>query len=159
MGFCPDCQYDLRDLPAGVCPECGAAFHPRDLVAVVGAPRPVHVLLWWLHWIMAGWALIVFGVFQSTRAVGGLIIGHWPQYMVDDPGTIPGLEPFLFASLAGCMALPLAWSGCMVLPVVLAVRHREVMGALMLVAAIVLQLAGVLLLWNDPFGTIEWWLD
>jgi len=28
--YCKQCSYDLRALPAGICPECGRAFDPDD---------------------------------------------------------------------------------------------------------------------------------
>lgn len=43
--YCLSCDYDLRSLPAGVCPECGRDFNP-DLPATY-ATSVEHAQPWW----------------------------------------------------------------------------------------------------------------
>lgn len=90
---CLDCEYDLRGLPKGVCPECGRAFDPLDVATFANPrrgwpfedPRALSTLLVTtcvpplLH-ILVGYAALI-----AARAT----LGRWPErFGRDDPKDI-----------------------------------------------------------------------
>lgn len=76
--FCNSCDYDLKALPGGRCPECGKWFDPTDGVTFATLPRhrrgrwlPGKTLL--LCSVLPGFSLIV--LFVLLRLSDGWLIG------------------------------------------------------------------------------------
>jgi hypothetical protein len=69
VGHCVGCEYDLRGLAAGVCPECGRPFDPADLRTFksVHMPRPRRLT----RWVMTtpGWPLSILAAFISLHVL------------------------------------------------------------------------------------------
>ena len=102
--LCIDCNYPLRDLVAGRCPECGRAFDPRVLATMnLGAPvgpvarvvlrpiglpmftaamMPLALLLWvaispQLYYLLAQYFLSAFALVAVGGMHGGWLLGKW----------------------------------------------------------------------------------
>ena len=100
MMNCLDCEYDLRGLPAGSCPECGRAFDPLDPSSFrpgnSRSPRlPMHLAL---LIVIASSLVPVLHVVSGHLALvaARLSLGHWPhRFGRDDPKYIGGGVGFL----------------------------------------------------------------
>lgn len=85
---CPACHYNLRGSPDGTCPECGAGFTRKELLALRRKPKSrgqiVRVGLVWLvvYWVSIGPLLIIGGVLLGLflekylqQALTGYVLG------------------------------------------------------------------------------------
>lgn len=79
VGYCPQCGYDQRGLPAdSACPECGARFHSGVVVSDINRwADGLRLHLWCDAIIMAvGWtSLIVAGVAGPRNVPGAVMLG------------------------------------------------------------------------------------
>jgi hypothetical protein len=72
---CPQCGYDVRGLPAPICPECGRAFDP-DMPAALVSRR--QVATGWLSAMVAvGLALFVIVTGAKATLVHAREMGSW----------------------------------------------------------------------------------
>jgi hypothetical protein len=170
---CLQCEYDLRGLPAGSCPECGSAFDPRDpssfwsanspgarlaksippLVVITSAMVPV------LH-VLAGHLALV---------VARLSLGHWPDRNgKDDPKYINFAVDFLHSiwMLLTVLLLPamLAWLVCVAATMFPRDAHEETSMLFILRKPIVLLtllawLAAAPIILVDPASIAGWMFD
>lgn len=92
MPYCRDCLYDLRELPAGNCPECGSAFDPaipasvlaqlsrrRTLISLFSGLIVLVVVM--LAMMLLGGRLLIYLdipslVFVLGVLIGGLLLSH-----------------------------------------------------------------------------------
>ena len=84
--YCRGCGYDLKYLPPGRCPECGARFHPEDLQTVsTSKPLIVSKVFSWsyefakklLAWFFV--AILVLGAIAAFIMLIGNISGMAPN--------------------------------------------------------------------------------
>ena len=77
--YCLQCGYDLAELPARQCPECGPAFDPDNLhtFAASGRGEPAEDEVKEFTKRMALW--IAFVLFAVATALGWLIVYLWPM--------------------------------------------------------------------------------
>lgn len=160
MRLCIRCGYDLRDLPAGLCPECGQRFDPTDARTYLTSSE-ARASKWLLRLSLTA-VLLPIACWLSlhlTWLVATVALGHRPRPSMNDPADIPAIIPFYWATLILMMLSPLALGGLLLLPLIGLSRHqwrRIVQRACLAVFAIVL---GVALLRWDPVNAGVWFLD
>jgi len=159
--LCRVCRYDLRLLPAGLCPECGAHFDPAVtgtfLAVYKRPPRWVHgvYLLCALHPVM------VLAMFYGLMGMARIELGRWPVAYQDDPAFY-GLDWLLDVMAMSCMVFPVAIGLGLGLGVFLLARDSQ-KGRYVGVWRLVLVVAGwplfFLMVYLDPGGCWNWFLD
>ncbi len=157
MRHCARCHYDLRDLPAGLCPECGRVFDPADEATYLAR----------VGWLQTRWPVVLsltatilpllcWLMMQLTWLLATLCLGHRPRPSMDDPKSIAAIAPFYLATL---MLIPLALAGAMAMPLIACV-HRTWRRAVVLGGVgVALIVIGIGLLRWDPFDVAEWFMD
>lgn len=162
--LCRGCDYDLRALPAGRCPECGRGFDPGDARTFNLRKRAVY--LRWLLPIEAATALVVLlpvAMGRLTLFIAGLQLGRWPVAWQDDPKSL-NIEPFYSLSMLSLLAgfyvvllAPLLALACLILRTKYA-RHRwyTTLMSLLLLGAVGLSVREF---WWDPWDVWRWLLD
>jgi hypothetical protein len=160
MRLCIRCRYDLRDLPAGPCPECGQRFDPADArTYLTSSEASASRWLFGLSLAAALLPLLCWLSLHLTWLVAILALGHQPRPSIDDPKDIAAIVPFYWLTLILMMLSPLAIGGLLLLPLSALSRHqwrRIALRACLAVFAIVL---GVALLRWDPVNAGVWFMD
>jgi len=154
------CQYDLRGLKSGVCPECGRGFDPadqrtfdsdefRELKARVCGRVALG---------LASMPLVMAAVLQAARVVWRIQHGRWPVAYEDDPGGEWWAWPFVILmplGIAGTVvAIPVV-TGCVAYVVALTGKR----GLWLWLWCAVLGGGGLWLLWMDFFRASAWFFD
>ncbi len=91
--FCNSCDYDLKALPTGRCPECGRDFDP--LQPATFATSPSRGATWWPHRALI-WCSVL-----PAMCYGTAIMAMWLQEQ--SPRTAIGEALQLLAMLTSCM--------------------------------------------------------
>ncbi|MDX2201069.1 MAG: hypothetical protein SF069_19110 [Phycisphaerae bacterium] len=88
LTLCLKCDYDLRGLGAGACPECECVFDPADRTTV--ASRPMLRTLRYVITALIVAAILPVSLFSTyvTWFVAISELGRIPTAYVDDPKTI-----------------------------------------------------------------------
>lgn len=160
MRLCTRCHYDLRDLPAGPCPECGRDFDPADERTYITGPD-ARAARWLNRACLTVTMLPLFCwlMMQVTWLLAMLSLGHRPRPSIDDPKDIAAITPFYWATLILLILMPLAIGGLLVLPLSALSQHRWRRMALpMCVGGLSIVLGVTLLRW-DPFDVSVWFMD
>lgn len=158
---CLDCQYELRGLPSGPCPECGRVFDIRDLRTFdCGAFRRWSLRRLTLTTLVAAampWAQCA--VLHLGPVAWLVQFGRWPSLSpIDDPGEMAAYPVLMALALLLAVATITAvaiGSSC----VAWATRYSfwRAVGLAGLGAAV--WLGGVWVLRADPLGVTAWLMD
>lgn len=163
--YCIGCQYELRGLEAGPCPECGLVFDPSDpsSYSLVAGYMPNEDRVRWIERLLiaSGAVPVIANVFgYVSLLIARVSLGRWPyRGGRDDPSDVPGV------GLTGLIAILLA---IMIFPALLAVivfalslvSHRALERAARgAVLALVLWIVGYVLIRTDPAEVWSWLWD
>jgi hypothetical protein len=96
--FCNRCDYNLANLPSGLCPECGEVFdtaNPRSFARISGATLAGRGVWLWRLLVAANVVCVLPNVFATLAAcVARSELGWWPRPMIDDPKGLILAGPF-----------------------------------------------------------------
>lgn len=152
--WCLRCEYDLRELSEGVCPECGRGFDPGDPATFSAKPYRRGVLPV-LALCLASAPVVMAAALHLARVVWRVEHGHWPVPYDDDPKgeAWVGLVHLVLmvGGLACFVAVPVV-PGCVV-------GKRGLRGVWLGLWCAVLAGGGVWVLWMDFFRVSVWIFD
>lgn len=163
--YCIGCDYELRGLGAGSCPECGRAFDPEDASSVRSERqrrKRSRLTRWLVGWAIAvGCTPLIANLLGFVSlAIARVSLGRWPHRGgMDDPKYVDGVRVIgAVAILTLVLSLPAVLAVC-ALALAIAAR-REVRRALLIgTLALTLWLIGFALARWDLARVWYWLFD
>ena len=161
--YCRTCRYDLRGLDAVTCPECGAAFDPRDPETYFKTRHERPASFWFALVCLLGCAgpFIELGLIHLALVAARVSLGRWPQrFGMDDPKDLTGIgaAAYYLASL-GFFLVPMSLAFVLVGVTMYAVRGHARRGVMFIVVAAVSWAAAIVIARMDPARAMVWFMD